>query len=330
MGSVLGYPSTGNLKAEKGNVLHKVLETLAQYKLALQNKETKFSNDAFGEVQANPSECDPRVLLDKAYDYYKSRSTNKWDDVVDKEECWAWVKVALEYQKGRFDPRLNTIVSPEQHFDIEVPHSWGEYYFRLGDEEIKGKLRIKGTIDLIQEAGKNYYEIVDYKTGSRRDWITGTEKTPEKLNKDTQLKLYYYAARLLYPNIKNISVTIYFLNHGGPFTIAFDDNTVTEIEYYLKATFNKIKGTLITRKNISFDRRKLNCTWCDFYKQKNKNGQTICDEVHKNILKEGINKTTMKYMQDKSVLTTYQEGGGSTEHGKKNLDSQLTNPPTNV
>jgi hypothetical protein len=306
---VLGYKSEPNIKAAKGNILHKTLECLAQYKLALQNKETEFTNDSFeGKIQVNEVECNPRVLCDRAYDYYSKLEHKLAWSSEEREDCWQWVKAALEFQKGRFDPRNNNIVSPEQQFDIEIPHGWASYEYKLNNEVIAGQLRIKGTIDLLQQPFEGAYEIQDYKSGRRFDWVKGVEKDAAKLDDDFQLKLYYYAARKLYPHIKDILVTIIFFRDGGAHTCQFTDETVKEVEHLLKEKFYKIKGSTIPRLNKRFDRWRTNCNWCQY--SKNKIGdKSQCEHIHSEILKKGIKKTTEEYMQNKTFIT-YSDGGG--------------------
>lgn len=260
---------------------------------------------------ADSSNCHPKVLFNRAYDYYQSISKFTYTE-EDKEKCWGWVEAALCYNNGNFDPRNNHIVSPEQHFDLVIPYNWAKYIFWLGSEKLEGQLSIKGTMDLLQKIDDDTYEIVDYKTGARKDWNTGKEKDLTYLtNKDAQLRLYYYAARKLYPEIKNLLVTIFFLNTGGPFTIVFDDNTMLETEQYLKEKFIDIKSSFIPRRTIRFDKWRLNCNWCEHYKNKDHvTDKNVCDTVHESILKNGIAKTTEKYIQNKKNLFDYGTGGG--------------------
>ena len=107
-----------------------------------------------------------------------------------------------------FDPRNQNIFSTEQFFDIEIKKPWAKYDYKIGTKRIQGYLAIKGTVDVIIKHDENYYEILDYKTGKRINWATGQEKTPEALQKDTQLLLYYYALKNMYPDAE-FSVSIF-------------------------------------------------------------------------------------------------------------------------
>ena len=85
-----------------------------------------------------------------------------------------------------FDPRNRKIVDAEPHFDFVIDEPWADYNYTLNNENIHGKLAMKGTIDLITEVDDGVYEIIDWKTGRRLDWATGQEKTFAKLQKDPQ------------------------------------------------------------------------------------------------------------------------------------------------
>jgi RecB family exonuclease len=108
----------------------------------------------------------------------------------------------------------------------------------LKDQTIEGYLSIKGTVDLILEHGDGYYEILDYKTGKRINWATGEEKTHEKLQKDTQLasvllRLKKHVSR------KEFSVSIYYINDGGLFSMVFDEEDYKKAELYSERNLNK-------------------------------------------------------------------------------------------
>jgi len=310
---VLGLETKANKAADKGNVVHKVLECLAHKELCIKEGKSEFEDEGLGTMLVGAMV--PRLLLDKSYDYYKSLSPqHDWCE-KDREECWGWVQKALSDGNGEFDPKNLDIVSPEIHFDLEIPYNWAEYSFILNNEEIKGRLHIKGTIDLVRRVDENTYEIVDYKTGQRKDWNKGTIKDFNALLHDRQLQLYYYAARRLFPEIKDLLVNIYFIRSGGSYQLPFDDDTLVEFEAYMKETFTKMKGTLIPQKNVSFK-----CKWCPFYKDYvNKAGQTtgknICDHLHQEVLKKGIRKVTEEYTRDGYNASKYMDGGGAKARG---------------
>lgn len=252
---VLGYRGPSNQKADKGTIVHKVLEILAFVKQTIQNKEKSFEDDIVGKVSINNYDLDE--IVDQVYNYYTSKfNHHKWSK-KDLDDCRSWVYKAIEYNNGMFDPRNRTILCPEQHFDITIPHEWAKYKYNTSQGIIEGNLAIKGTIDLITKVSDNTIEIVDWKTGRRLNWANGQEKTQEKLEDDPQLRIYHYAVQQLYPDIDHIMVTIFFINDGGAFSISFDKSDLPKTEYMLKEKFEIIKKTKKPRLNKSWMCSKL-------------------------------------------------------------------------
>ena len=270
---VLGYRSPSNKKADKGTIVHKVLEILAFIKYHQQNGNKFFEDDIIGKVDIYNYNLD--TIIDSVYQYYTSAFCHHEWKPIDFRDCSKWTYKAIEYANGMFDPRNRNILYPEQRFDITIDQPWAKYKYETNDGIIEGNLAIKGTIDLIVQPNDDTAEIIDWKTGRRLNWATGEEKTQEKLEKDPQLMIYYYAVRKLYPNIKNCIVTIFFINDGGPFSMVFDDKDIYKTESLLRDKFKKIQKTL---------RPKLNKTWkctklCHY-------GKTTFEDTHIPAMKE--------------------------------------------
>lgn len=252
---ILGLRSPSNKKADKGTVVHKVLEILAYVKLNQQNKTDIFEDDVVGAVDINSYSLN--TIIEKVYKYYTSRFTHHAWDLKDYKDCHGWVYKALEYNGGMFDPRNRHIVQPEQHFDIEIKKPWSSYKYNTKDGVLEGNLAIKGTIDLITRVNDNTLEVIDWKTGRRLDWATGEEKTQEKLQNDPQLRIYHYAIQHLYPEIEHVMISIDFINDGGAFTICFDKSDLFKTEIMLKNKFETIKNTQKPQLNKSWKCTKL-------------------------------------------------------------------------
>lgn len=248
---ILGWKSPPNKKAEKGTIVHKVMEILGNIKLTIQEGKRKtFDDDIIGRVHTTKFDLD--TIIEKVYEYYSTHSPNKWTD-SDFKECKDWVYKGISYNNGEFNPLNCEMVSAEKRFDITINKPWAMYEYTLPDgREIEGCLAIKGTIDQISKVDDNTYCILDFKTGRRWDWAKDVEKTYAKLLQDPQLMLYYYAARQLYPDIPHIILTIYFINDGGPFSICFSDEDLPTIERMLQKKFEDIKHTQIPRRNRSW------------------------------------------------------------------------------
>lgn len=258
---VLGWKSLSNKKADKGTIVHKVLEILAEMKYAEQNRTKIVKDDIVGDIDMDTcSMFDNNFIMNiinKVYNYYsKHNNHHEWID-KDRTDCIQWVQKALTSNNRMFDPRYRDIVRSEQHFDIVIDKPWSNYKYNTEKGIIEGKLAIKGTIDLITKVNEDTLEIIDWKTGKRLDWATGQEKTQQKLEKDPQLMIYFYAAKKLYPSIKNIIISINFINDGGPFSICYHDNDVYEAEQMIRKKFEQIKNTQKPELNKSWKCGKL-------------------------------------------------------------------------
>lgn len=253
---VLGWRGPSGQKADKGTIVHKVLEILAIIKKGQQDGLTEIDDDVVGHINVDKYNLD--IITEKVYKYYTEKSPHhKWLP-KDYKDCHSWVYKAIELNNGMFDPRNRNILMPEQHFDFEIKKPWSKYSYNLVDGSVlEGNLAMKGTIDLITLVNEDTIEVIDWKTGKRLDWATGQEKTQEKLENDPQLRIYHYAIKHLYPNIKNIIFSIYFINDGGPFSICFHDSDIAETENILRRKFDTIKQTTKPKLNKSWMCSKL-------------------------------------------------------------------------
>jgi hypothetical protein len=319
---VLGWRGLSGQKADKGTITHKVLEILAVIKKAEQDGQTTIDDDLIGLVDIN--NYDLNNLIEKVYTYYTNNAQHhKWS-AKDHRDCKDWVYKAIEFNGGMFDPRKRNILCPEQHFDFEIKKPWAKYSYDIGGEKLEGNLALKGTIDLITLVNDSTIEVIDWKTGKRLDWATGEEKTQEKLEKDPQLKIYHYAIKHLYPHIKNIIFSIYFINDGGPFSICFHDSDLASTEDMLRQKFEAIKSTKKPRLHKSWMCSKL----CHFGKttfdgthiqpieeyrdgQVCKSGQTMtkCEQIKHDLDLYGIDTTIGLYKNKNHSFGSYKAPG---------------------
>jgi len=247
----LGWRQPSNKAAERGTIVHKLLEVLGHIKLAEQNGVKQFQDDIVGRVRL--SNYDIIKMTEKIYDYYASHSPNEWE-AKDLKECHRLTNIAITYKDGAFDPRNNDIEAVEKKFDIDIQQPWAVYNY---DNGLKGFLSLKGTIDQIVRINNNTLEIVDWKTGARKNWATGEQYTWDSLQKNHQLLMYYYCAKRLYPKVDSIITTIFYIKDGGPFTMCFSDADIPRIENMLQDKFEEIKNTKIPRLNRSWKCTKL-------------------------------------------------------------------------
>lgn len=319
---VLGYRGPSNQKADKGTIVHKVLEILAIVKQSQQNDVLTFEDDIVGTVNIESYNID--TLTEQVYQYYTSRfSHHKWT-AKDFTDCRLWVEKAITYNNGMFDPRNRNILCPEQHFDIVIDKDWSKYKYKMTEGTLEGNLAIKGTIDLITQVGDNTIEIIDWKTGRRLNWATGQEKTQEKLEEDPQLRIYHYAIQKLYPHIDHIMVTIFFINDGGAFSVIFDKSDLPKTESMLRDKFEIIKKTQKPRLHKSWMCSKL----CHFGKSTFENSNVLpileyrdnqlcqknthmtkCEQIKHDIELKGINNVVDEYTVPGYTVGKYKAPG---------------------
>lgn len=306
---VLGLPDVPNVKATLGNIVHKALEAIAYINLAKKHNKDYIEAEGVGKLSLDL--CTVENLTGIAYNHYKEiiRASNITLTAADLKQCIGWVHKALEYQDGAMNPLNQNVIEPEKRFDIIIPHKWAAYSYKLPNgETLDGQLGLKGTIDLITEPSPGLIEVIDYKTGKFWNWSKDKEKTAETLHTDPQLRMYYYAAQLLYPKAEQIILTIYYINAGGAFSIPFDKRDIPPIELMLCKRFEEIK------KNI---RPKLDKTWkCDrlcAFKGKGgiyKGGKTACEYIHSAILNKGMDKVILEETVKGHSVYHYGDGGG--------------------
>jgi hypothetical protein len=298
---VLGWELKVGKAATKGTIVHKVLEILAKCKLAEQNNESLIKDDILGWVLIEGLHSDSFIdaIYPPIFEYYKKKEQASLDD-KDQRECRRWVQKVID--DAFYDPRKLNIIYPEQKFDFEIKQDWA----KLPNGQY---LRIKGTIDLTIETNGNY-EVVDWKTGKRRCWITEQYKTYDMLKDDFQLRLYHYAIRRLYPEIKNVLVTINYINHGGPVTVDHSDENFEIAEA-------KMHNQLIRIRHCNKPTRKMNGKhWfckrvCSYGKTRTRaNPQlTQCEFVTNELRQRGMATAVEKYTVEGFKVDHYEEPG---------------------
>ena len=327
----LGWRGPSNKKADKGTIVHKVLEICAVAKKALQDGKKIITDEHIGRV----STCNYKPeYLDKitarVYEYYTSRIPHhEWTE-KDAKDCQKWVWKALEYNDGMFDPRNRDVIDAEPHFDFPIKQNWANYSYDMGDEKIEGCLSLKGTIDLVTRLDEDTIEVIDWKTGRRLDWATGKEKTQASLFKDPQLRIYHYAVKQMYPEVSSIMITIFFINDGGAFTLNFQDEDLKDTERMLKNKFEFIKDTddpkiirhidpkqswkctkLCHQGMSTFEDTNVRSIKEHRPRQKTPHGEpmTKCEQTRYMIKKYGIDWVTQNIAHPDHVIGTYQAPG---------------------
>jgi len=237
---VLGRSGPGGLAADKGTIVHKILETMAVAKKGKQEKKKSITDDICGVVPTK--EYDINKLVECVYGYYSKHLTHHDWTEKDYKDCKDWTWQALQYNDGQFDPRNRTIVAAEPYFDIEIQEPWAMYDYEIDGKRAQGFLSLKGTIDLVTKVGPKAYEIVDYKSGGyRKNWATGKTKELEDFYHDPQLRMYHYAVHKMY-DVDTVVATIFYIRAGGPFTVCLDKDELPKTEEMIRKQFEKIKA----------------------------------------------------------------------------------------
>ena len=146
---VLGWRGSSGIKADKGTIVHKVLEVLAVAKKGKQDGSKFIEDDIVGKVWTNF--CDINELTEIVYKYYsEGNPQHDWKE-KDFKDCKDWVWKALQLNEGMFDPRKCDVVAAEPHFDFEIDEDWAKYDYEIDGKKISGNLSMKGTIDLVRK-----------------------------------------------------------------------------------------------------------------------------------------------------------------------------------
>lgn len=301
----LGMKSKTNKAAVKGTVLHRVMQALADKKKAQQ--EGKKTVDFEGK-RLRLDKCDDLAYLTQlSFDHYTQYEPTVSLSEKDKLDCLKWAETAVTYNNGVLDPRNQNIHSTELFFDFEIDKPWADYRFTLDKKEISGKLALKGTIDLILEEENNTLTLQDYKTGQRKNWATFKEKTYEDLEYDTQLLLYYYALKNIYPD-KEFIISIYYINHGGLFSFVYDETHYQRAESMLRQKFDYVRNIEIPRM-ISQDHDHPTCKYmCGFNQPFGDSGKSICQHFNSLIREKGVLQVVNDHA-DFNSLGKYTGGG---------------------
>lgn len=248
-------------------------------------------------------------LIEKSTDLYSSKNKEPFTRIERKQVanfCW----LPLEWNNGEFDPRKRIIHAPEKNFEIPIDEEWAFYHYIMKGEDVIGQFAIKGTIDLVTKIDDNTLEIIDWKTGQRLNWATGKVKTYEDLCKDKQLLLYYYAAKKVFPEFKNIIITIFFVRDGGPYTISFDEDDIKKMEKILAKHFSYVqscdKPGVLSHSQKDFRCEKL----CDYYKNKQPGSEmNMCNFFKKEIAMKGMETVIDEHVKPGFALGTYNSPG---------------------
>lgn len=222
---ILNMPDDSLPSALLGTAVHDVMETLAKYKIEKtpKSKQTSWKKLWFAaqDKYSKNTARDP-----------KAEETWKKIKVNDIKACYFAME---ELMATRYNPLSSNVISAEQtvYMPIELE---GFEVDQIGDEKVF--LKIIGKIDRIDRIDDNTIEIIDYKTGSRKGFsFNNSNREKKEINDfydDIQLRMYHLVGKHLFPNTKQVIVTIYYIKDGGPFSVVFDDSFIPATMKFIK------------------------------------------------------------------------------------------------
>jgi len=230
-----------------GTIFHAVAEALALIKLSIQNDSPVIEMQELGGIWNIPDDFNDKAsihienLTKEIYNYYTTKimADKQWDKKDYKTIC-KYVNSALNDYNGEYNPLQMDIIASEARFDINL-------------ENTEHPFVIRGVIDLIyQGLEKDTIHVLDWKSGSRKDFVTQKVKEYEDFLEDIQLCIYHWAVSSLFPEYEHIEVTIFYLKDGGPFTVFFDRSDLDKTEKRLYNRYDEIQKLKIPRLNKSW------------------------------------------------------------------------------
>jgi len=271
---VVGIESQTGKAALQGNIVHKVLEWMAKLK------------------KKGKTNVDPMWLLDYAWDELTSQNpdTKIRKVTTKKDKETGLLKEAADFKKCRLavekvleddfcNPYSVKVIDAERWFAIELP---GDEWKCLDHDDKEHQFTIRGLIDMAHEIDDDTIEIVDYKTGQRKDLYEQIPICEQTLMRSVQPRIYHMAAYLMYPQYKNIVLTFYYTNDGGPITISLSPDDIHMTIAALHNFFTTIKKDSLIKRN-----RWWTCRMCSF--------RDICDDVWSDLNTRGQKYVELKY-----------------------------------
>jgi len=261
---VIGLESSGSGKAATiGTIVHQALELAARLKKR-------------GKVNV-----DPEWLFERSWDENPHPDLRKFTSKglsADYKKAKASFFKVIEDEF--YNPYNLKIIDAERWFEIELP---GPEWEVKKDGKTK-QLAVRGFIDLIHKLSNDTIEIVDYKTGNRKSPFDSKEMDFYNLTKKLQAKIYFMAAKILFPQYKNCVVTFYYTSDGGPTTIGLSNGDVPSILSELYDIFKTIKSDSLIRRNRSWK-----CKLCNFSKN------DVCSIIWSDLNTMGEEYVKIKY-----------------------------------
>lgn len=248
---ILGMESKAGKAALQGSIVHQALEWMTNLR------------------KRGKTNVDPMWLLHRAWDEHTSatpevnirkvttridKDTGEFKEAADFKKC----RIALEtiINDQHYSPYKIKPIDCEKWFALEMPGEEWQCFDKDGNIH---QFAVRGLIDLVHEIDEDTLEIVDWKTGLRKKFYTQEPIDEMVLMTEVQPRLYHLAAYFLYPKYKNILITFYYSNDGGPVTITFSEDDLTATIAFLYKFMTTVRQDTLMRRN-----RWWTCKMCSF------------------------------------------------------------------
>lgn len=252
-------------KANCGSLVHWVLEVLAKAKKT-------------GHYKLNDKYIDPDYLLNICWKRYTEKTYAHLE----------WSKADYNFCKKMIDTVLNSKLHPFNHNILKTELQFELDILRPGfdPKDNIGTIKLRGTIDLVTQPDSQTIHVFDYKTGERKDWITGEPKEFDDFQKDLQLRVYDLALSIIYPHIPYRIFTLVYVRSGGPFTVTFGPEEREETIDIIRRYFNKMKSNEKPTRLRDDPTRRSQHWKCKYVCHLGKvvdpeTGEILCDKYHK-------------------------------------------------
>ena len=282
----LDLESPSGKAALQGKIVHQVLEWMSKLKKR-------------GKVNV-----DVEWLLEYAWDMHTSlsphieiRRTTSRGEAADFKKCRLCVETILADK--HYNPyEMNNIVDIEAWFKLELP---GPEWITKDDDGNDQPFAVRGYIDLARELDKDTIEIIDWKTGKRVDFYTRKPIDAYELLRAVQPRLYHLASSVLYSKYKNIIITFYYIEDGGPLTISLGIDDIPMTLASLWKFFDTVKKDTLLVRNRSWQ-----CKMCAYERSK------ICQRIWSDLHTMGSEYAENRYKglnfeQQKAITQPQQE-----------------------
>jgi putative RecB family exonuclease len=146
--------------------------------------------------------------------------------------------------------RLKKFLSGRKLISLETKFG---FYGKTNYVVTKDGVPLMGAIDKVEEYDKDTLLIIDYKTSK-------TAPTSDQLRNDTQLSIYNYVARQLWPGYKRVILALDLLKSDIVYTYRTDEER-EYFEEYLGVVYNAMVNFTEKEAKPSIN---MFCPWCDF------------------------------------------------------------------